>query len=383
MPQRNFMIVDARRDHFIRIPRPDVTVTHGTPNACNGCHTDRAPQWAAGALDRWFGAHPRDTAFVHAVAAGRSGAHDAAPLLAQLAADTNRTAMARATALDLLRAFPGTSDVAFAAARDPDPLVRATAAGAVETLPPAERAPLAAPLLEDPVRAVRVAAARTLAGAPRGLLSSRQQRTLDAALRELDGGLDAMADMPSTYLNFAVLDEARGRDDRAEQSYRRALAMDPYFLPARANLATLYNRTGRNADAERELREGIRRQPGEGELHYSLGLVLAEEEHYDSAAVALRRAAGLLPQRARVRFNLALTLAKLGREAEADRVLFEANRLDPLDSDILYAAVYRLVERGEWARALPLALELTELRPGDRDAQGLLQRIRSGLAAGP
>jgi predicted CXXCH cytochrome family protein len=383
MPQRNYMVVDARRDHFIRAPRPDVTVTHGTPNACNGCHADRAPEWAAGAVDSWFGAHPRDSSFVHAVAAGRAGDHAAAPLLAQLAADTNRTAMARATALDLLRAFPGASDVAFGAARDPDPLVRAAAAGATETLPPAERVPLEAPLLEDPVRAVRVAAARILAGAPRGLLSSRQQRGLDAALRELAGGLDAMADMPSTYLNFAVLDEARGRDDRAEQSYRRALAMDPYFLPARANLATLYNRTGRNADAERELREGIRRQPEEGELHYSLGLVLAEEEHYDSAAVALERAAKLIPQRARVRFNLALTLAKLGREADADRMLFEANHLDPLDADILYAAAYRLVERGEWARALPLALELTELRPGDRDAQGLLQRIRSATDSHP
>src|SRR5205814_199578 len=147
---------------------------------------------AARALDAWFGAHPRDTAFVAAVNAGRSGARAAAPLLAQLAADTSRTAMARATALDLLRAFPGTSDVVFGAARDPDPLVRATAAGATETLPPAERAPLAASLLEDPVRAVRVAAARTLAGVPRGLLSSRQQRGLDLALRELEGGLDAM-----------------------------------------------------------------------------------------------------------------------------------------------------------------------------------------------
>src|SRR5258705_3810464 len=124
------MIEDEVRDHCTGVPCPHETVTSGTPNACNGCHADRAPQWAARALDAWFGAHPRDSAFVHAVTAGRSGAHDAAPLLARLAADTNRTAIARATALDLLRAFPGTSDVAFGAARDPDPLVRSTAAGA-------------------------------------------------------------------------------------------------------------------------------------------------------------------------------------------------------------------------------------------------------------
>src|SRR5262249_37073976 len=160
------------------------------------------------------------------------------------------------------------------AARDPDPLVRAAAAGALETQPYAERVTLAAPFLEDPVRGVRVAAAGVLAAVPHALLSPAQQRRLHFPLRQTERRLQAMADMPSTHRNMGVLHEARGRDDRAEESYCRALQMDPYFLPARENLATLYNRTHRNADAERELREGIRRQPEAGELHYSLGLLL-------------------------------------------------------------------------------------------------------------
>ena len=38
MPAANFMVIDARRDHSMRVPRPDQTVTLGVPNACNHCH---------------------------------------------------------------------------------------------------------------------------------------------------------------------------------------------------------------------------------------------------------------------------------------------------------------------------------------------------------
>jgi tetratricopeptide (TPR) repeat protein len=38
MPQTTYMAVDPRRDHSLRIPRPDLSVQLGTPNACAGCH---------------------------------------------------------------------------------------------------------------------------------------------------------------------------------------------------------------------------------------------------------------------------------------------------------------------------------------------------------
>jgi hypothetical protein len=39
MPNTAYMIVDPRRDHSMRVPRPDLTVSLGVPNACNACHT--------------------------------------------------------------------------------------------------------------------------------------------------------------------------------------------------------------------------------------------------------------------------------------------------------------------------------------------------------
>ena len=46
-----YMVVDPRHDHSLRVPRPDLSVKFGTPNACNGCHTNRDARWAANASE--------------------------------------------------------------------------------------------------------------------------------------------------------------------------------------------------------------------------------------------------------------------------------------------------------------------------------------------
>ena len=53
MPAATYMKVDSRRDHSFRVPRPDLSVTLGTPNACASCHADRGAQWAASQITAW------------------------------------------------------------------------------------------------------------------------------------------------------------------------------------------------------------------------------------------------------------------------------------------------------------------------------------------
>ena len=47
MIERTYMGVDGRRDHSFRVPRPDLFLATGTPNACTDCHADRSTTWAA------------------------------------------------------------------------------------------------------------------------------------------------------------------------------------------------------------------------------------------------------------------------------------------------------------------------------------------------
>src|SRR5580765_6315745 len=103
MPQKTYMVVDARRDHSMRVPRPDQSATLGVPNACNGCHRDHPAEWAAAAVRGWLGRDAQGfqrfaTAF-HAAEAGHAGASAS---LAALADDVGQPPIVRASALERL-----------------------------------------------------------------------------------------------------------------------------------------------------------------------------------------------------------------------------------------------------------------------------------------
>jgi tetratricopeptide (TPR) repeat protein len=138
---------------------------------------------------------------------------------------------------------------------------------------------------------------------------------------------------------------------------------------------------GRNDAAERVLREGIARAPNQGELHYSLGLLLAEEKRLEEAAATLGRAAALLPERARAHYNHGLALQQLGRRSDARAALRRARRIDPRDTAIAYGLTVFYVQQGQWEQALPHARDLMALAPGAPEPRELLRRIEAELSA--
>src|SRR5262249_30804168 len=156
------------RDHSFRVPRPDLSVTLGTPNACTACHQDQPHAWAAAQIVQWYGltSPARRPHFAPALDAGRRGLPSAEQALTTLAKDQSQPGIARATALALLPEYlsPRSLPAVEAALSTADPLVRATALATLEALPPEARPHLAAPRLRDTVRAVRLAAVRALAG---------------------------------------------------------------------------------------------------------------------------------------------------------------------------------------------------------------------------
>jgi predicted CXXCH cytochrome family protein len=378
MPAKNYMIVQPRPDHSLRIPRPDLSVTLGTPNACNQCHGDKSARWAADAVTRWYGTPKRPPHYGEVFAAARRGARDAPPALAALAADAAQPPIVRATALERLRGQRAGLDVRLAAARDADPELRAAAAASLEDAEASQRVPALAPLLTDSVRAVRIAAARSLGPLPHEQFDAPTRQALDAALAEYEAAQQVALDMPGPNLNLAVLYTLTGRDAEAEAAYRSALKIDPDFTPARANLAQFHAERGRPAQAEQVLREGLARAPGIGELQYSLGLLLAEQQRLPEAAEALDQAARLLPQRARAHYNLGLARQQLGQARPAEAALRQARELDPGDPAIAYALAVFYAQQGRRTDALREAEALQQLQPGDPQVARLLQRLRGG-----
>ncbi|HRO35241.1 cytochrome c3 family protein [Thauera sp.] len=303
MPSRNYMVVHPRRDHAIRIPRPDLSARTGAPDACTGCHAERGAEWAAGAIEHHHGKRTHPPHYGERLAAARAGTPGAAAGLAALAGDAALPAIVRASAIEQLAQLdPGA--LPAAALRDPDPAVRTSAAAAFALRPAEERVAQLSPLLADPLRAVRITAARALADLPATALAPELQDRQRAALAEFIAAQQAMADMPSAQLNLAGLALAQGDAPAAEQRLRRALQREPALDAARLGLATLLAQTRREDEAERVLRDGLARAASPGELHLALGLLAGQRQRWEEAARELRAADALLPGHARVRRNL-------------------------------------------------------------------------------
>lgn len=352
MPAHDFMVIDRRHDHGFRVPRPDLAAALGTPDVCTGCHADRTPAWAADAIRAWYGPERRrGPRFAAALAAGRARAAGAADALVAVVNDAAAPAIARASALELLRPYlsPGDLPRVEQALRDPDPQMRRAALALLGAWEPARRWPSAAPLLADPIRSVRLAAVDALADAA-GAATPAQRAALETAVAEYRAAQLLNADRAESWLNLGALDARLGDATAAEAAYRRAIATDPRFVPASVNLADLYRQLGRDRDGETVLRQGLAHSQ-DPTLYHALGLLLIRAQRRDEALAALATAAAGAPDSPRYAYVYALALDAAGRRADALTALETAHRRATGDRDILAALVSLNEQSGNHAAA--------------------------------
>jgi len=334
MPARTYMGVDVRHDHSFRVPRPDLSHALGTPNACTDCHASRSARWAADAVARWAPQGRSGTPHpAQATLAGRRGEPGAEDALSRLASDAAQPGIVRASALALLApAGDAGREATRAALRDADPLVRLGALDAASRLEPAARL-VAAPLLRDPLRAVRIRAGRALADVPPPLWPPAERAALAAALGELRAAQRVNAERPEAHVELGDLHAIFGELEDARREYQTALRLAPWFVPALANLADLERAAGRDAEAEALLRRALALAPDLAEVRYALGLALVRLGRRAEALPELERAAALAPAAPRFALARALLLRELGDRAGATRAARELLARFPEDAD--------------------------------------------------
>ncbi len=323
MPTRTYMGVDARHDHGLRVPRPDLAQTLGVPEPCTSCHTDRDAAWAARVLTERHGPPgERRPLFPAVLAAVRDGDPQAPALLAALARDPAESALARATALSLLppETAPGVIPLIEQSAQASESLLRLGAALALAGLPPSERIRIGAPLLSDPRRAIRLEAASALADVPRNTFEPAALAALESGLAELQKAHRYTADEPGSHLNQGLLAQRSGDPAAAEKHYREALRIAPWFVPAWVNLADLARVRGDDGAGEEILRRAARAVPDSADVQSALGLTLVRRGRRDEALRALEQASALAPDDPHHAWLLAIAFDSSDRAADARRV---------------------------------------------------------------
>jgi tetratricopeptide (TPR) repeat protein len=316
---------------------------------------------------------------VEAIDAGRRSLPNAEKELTALIQDPTKPGIARATALSLLPAYltPASMPAVQTALRDNDALVRSQAVRALEPLPPQQRVGLAAPLLGDPVRSVRIETARLLAGTSPDLLQDNQKTALDRDISELIASEMASAERPENHMNLALLYAQMGRTTDAESELTTALRLDPKFVPAMVNFADLYRQQQRDAEGQQWLEKAIKVAPDAAEPVYALGLLKVRQKQYQEALSLLAKAAMLQPSNSRYSYVYAVALNSTGHADGAIAVLEQAHQRRPADRQVLAGLIAFERDKGNLPSAITYAQQLVQLNPNDPDAQATLAQLRA------
>ena len=336
MPTTAYMSIDPRHDHAIRVPRPDLSLVRGTLNACNKCHADKSSEWAAMWAKRWFpGLSKRATPVADALFAADSNDPLAPEKLLGVISDLQQPSVVRASAIDRLAPIANAAQQEALAANlpDHDPLVRLAAVNALADAPLALRSRWLTPMLTDPVKGVRVAAARWLATVPNDSLGAVDRGKLDAALKEYVAIQRYNADRPESYNNLATLYADQGNWLDAEAAIKEALATDPGSTVSALNLADIYRHMGREADAQELILGVTKRHPQDALAFHALGLSYLRQKRIHAALPALRKASEIDPNVTRFSFVYALALHSDGQSVGAIKQLEMEIERHPADRD--------------------------------------------------
>ena len=305
MPATTYMAVDHRRDHSFRVPRPDLSVKLGTPNACTKCHlrleeTEKIPQresfaqyldWVnasqngdaeskallariddqmAKACEKWYPpeSSPPKTSWYPELAQAQFNLRNqkpAAELLEKLAKDTANPAIIRATAVDLLARQTGVSDhkPAIDLLDDPDPKVVVAAARAVE-----------ASLMEIQNRQMYSSAPGSIGAGSQSLARALAKLLKHDSTFVRSEAARALASLAPSNRSSVLSPEQQREFQLSIDDYRKSLMVMSDTAGAHMQLGGLRESMGQTNQAAESYRTAIRLQPELTGPRSSLAFVL-------------------------------------------------------------------------------------------------------------
>jgi tetratricopeptide (TPR) repeat protein len=365
MPTRDYMVIDPRHDHSIRIPRPDLSISLGTPNACNNCHKNKDATWAASQARNWYEKPNKGyQQFAHAIDASRNGKATSAELLAEQIRNNETPNIARASAMSGITPYLNQSniDVLQKGLQDKDAMVRMASVSALEGLSQSMLAKLAFPLLDDPIRSVRIEAARVLAPVSVGKLQGELLTVYNRAAREYINSQLVNAERPEAQLNLGNYYAAKGKIDKAIAAYKKSISLEDVFVPAYINLADLYRAQGDDSVADSLLKNAIEIAPKNADANYALGLLKIRQKKNSEAIKLLQRAAEFDKSNAHYVYVYAIALDSTGQMDAAIEALQDANEKFPQDTNILEALITFHRNAGNEFAAQTLMKKLQKLK---------------------
>ena len=367
MPAQNYMLIDPRRDHSFRIPRPDVAASIGAPDACTSCHVGQDQDWAARTIRSWYPEGQWNTPhFGTVLHAGRNDDSEAVRTdLLALAGDTTQPGIVRASAIQLLgqRLDVELGPQLYVFLEDADPIVRTATVNALRVAPPGVRATIVAPLQADPVRSVRIAAAFATLDLSTDGLTPEEIDVVAQARGEMQAMLRELADFPETQMQIGGMALTLRNLDFARAAYGEAVRMDPQQIDAWMMLGRIGLTAGDLDEVERHLAAARAVNPDDVTLMQSHGNILSDLGRLDEAQAALAMAVAASPMDPFLRHDLAITQSRRGEDNAALTSLLTAQTLGARDAEFLELLAITQMRLGMLDEAAATFTTLTQSYP--------------------
>ena len=379
MPAKYDMQIDHRRDHRFSIPRPDLSAQQQTPNACQNCHTDKNPDWAAQIIQQHSG-DPKPN-YADSLSA-YDGSRESQIKLLESFKNPNTPAIVRASILEKLAQTNNQHQpLFFQALKDPQRLIRDTAARLIQApLSPKQQQQLI-PLLDTDSASFSREIARVLS--LNSDFKAPDKAKLAQKLQAYQQQLTLQADQAEGYFNLGNYWAQAGDSEQAISAYQYAIQRDAAFFPAYHNLAGLYYQQKQHDKAAATYQAALKQDPKQGQIHYSLGLLYAEQKQLKQAQQQIKIAAQLLPNNADIQYNYSLLLQKQGKMQQAEQILLNALKQQPQHSKLLQALSIYYLRRQQWQQAKPYIQQLKLQHPQAKQPEQWLKLIKSKTAKLP
>ena len=402
------MAVDQRHDHSFRVPRPDLSIRTGTPNACTACHidetklsdnADRRPlkqylDWIIAAengneevakelkrvnaemlaaVTKWYPTEtsPPKTQYYEDLAIGLSGETD---VLARLAQDATAPSFIRSSAILASEQNRDSFDAALKLVEAAEPQLQVAAIrrlmGLLGSFPEqAEEAFRAVlPSLSDSSRQVRLEAVRFAMSVPpevRDRLASASQRTaFSKSLKEYEDSLRLNQDRPGGQMILGNFFEQTQQFDRAQRAYQRAIELNDSMAGPRSRLATLI-----------EQRIATNASQGIDQTALAKRIATYRQEDHELLRRDLKLSEAL-PENHSIHFRFAMSCVLVKDYPLAKEHLLECLKQRPEDENYLYTASAVFSQTGDREQARALVVRLLKLAPDNAAYRQLARELQ-------
>ncbi len=377
MPMTTFARMN-RSDHSMLPPAPAATLVYKSPNACNICHKDKDAVWADNLVWQWRARDYQATVLKRAALIDAARKRDWTKLPEMLAyiIDPKRDEV---FATSLIRLIPPTQDqkvltTLVNAAKDPSPLVRASAVQALGLIPARESLQALVEATGDDYRLVRVRAAASITSFLRMTAPPAYQAQLKKAEQEYLASITARPDQWTSHYNLGNYQLGKGETKKAVTSYQAALKLDPQAIMPMVNTSIAYAQMGENDKSEKALQKALKQAPDNAAANFNMGLLRAEKGDTKAAEKHLKKAFKFDPQLAQAAYNLCVITAK-DRINEAVNWCRQAADVSPQEPKYAYTLAFYLNKKGEKNEAVKILNAILRKYPQYIDAEMLLKEI--------